>query len=50
MGKNSALTKTWSSVKSVGDLDTSSREYRRATERARKKALKKSGKILITEK
>jgi hypothetical protein len=43
MSKNSGLTKLWSSVKSLGDLDTSSREYRRARERAEKKALKKGG-------
>jgi hypothetical protein len=49
MGKKSALTKSWSSVKSVDGLDPSSREYRRAMERARKKALKKGGRILIND-
>jgi|15BtaG_2_1085339.scaffolds.fasta_scaffold01077_3 hypothetical protein len=45
MSKKQSLTKNWSSAKSVGGLEPDTREYRRAMERARKKALKKGKKV-----
>lgn len=45
MSKKTALTKNWSSVKSVDGLTPGTREYRRAMQRAEKKALNKGKKI-----